>query len=70
MLHALDDVASLQQTVASAGRVAWQSPAADRFRAVLEEADADVRTVRVAIERAVQPVAAADVDATTVLVGR
>ncbi|MBO3102465.1 hypothetical protein [Cellulomonas fengjieae] len=70
VLGALDDVVAAHRAVTAAGHVAWRSPAADRFRTALEEADAEVRAAQVAVERAVQPVAAADADAETVLVGR
>ena len=63
VLRALDDVESADRTLRGAAQVRWTSDAADRFRAALDEAEVRVRLVRTAVERAVQPVAAADVDA-------
>ncbi len=62
VVRALEDVSSARRALRHAGPVQWASPAADRFRAALEEADLEVGQVRVALERTVQPVAAADLD--------
>jgi hypothetical protein len=63
VLEALGDLESAARTLRGAAQVEWTSEAADRFRTALAEADACVHQVRVTVERAVQPVAAADVDA-------
>jgi len=63
VLEALEDVQSAARSLRGAAQVDWTSDAADRFRAALGEAEACVRQTRVAIERTVQPVAAADVAA-------
>ena len=59
VLRALDDVQSASRSLRGAARTTWSSEAADRFRTALDEADACVQEVRVAVERTVQPVAAA-----------
>ncbi|WP_421742829.1 hypothetical protein [Cellulomonas sp.] len=63
VLRALDDVESAARSLRGASEVRWSSGAADRFRAALEEAVVCVRQVQVSVERTVQPVAAADLDA-------
>jgi hypothetical protein len=64
VLRALDDVDGAAVALRGAADVGWTSDAADRFRAALQEADACVRDVRTAVERAVQPVAAAQLPET------
>ena len=59
VLRALDDVDVVSRTLRDAGATTWSSEAADRFRAALEEAHDRVHHVRVAVDRTVQPVAAA-----------
>ncbi|GEK21978.1 hypothetical protein [Cellulomonas xylanilytica] len=60
VLRALDDVESASRALRGAAQTSWSSEAADRFRAALDEAHVCVDRVRVAVERTVQPVAAAD----------
>ena len=60
VLRALDDVAGASRSLRGATAMSWSSEAADRFRAALADADGCVHAVRVAVERTVQPVAAAD----------
>ena len=64
VLRALDDVDGAALALRGAAEVQWRSGAADRFRAALAEADACVHDVRTAVERAVQPVAAAGLPVT------
>lgn len=59
VLSALDDVESASRTLRGAAQVQWSSEAADRFRTALDEAHGCVRAVQVAVERTLQPVAAA-----------
>ncbi|MDQ0372897.1 hypothetical protein [Cellulomonas humilata] len=61
VLRALDDVESAARSLRGAAAMSWSSEAADRFRTALDEADGRVHGVRIAVERTVQPVAAADV---------
>jgi hypothetical protein len=63
VLEALDDVEGAGRALRGAAQVEWSSAAADRFRAALDEAVVCVRQVQVVVERTVQPVAAADLDA-------
>ncbi|WP_315098527.1 hypothetical protein [uncultured Cellulomonas sp.] len=63
VLQALDEVEAATRTLRGAAQTEWRSEAADRFRAALDEAQDRVRRARIAIEHAVQPVAAADLDA-------
>ena len=63
VLRALEDVESASRALRGAAQTQWTSPAADRFRLALDEAHGCVHEVRVAVERTVQPVAAADVAA-------
>lgn len=63
VLEALDDVEGAGRALRGAAQVEWSSAAADRFRAALDEAVLCVRQVQVVVERTVQPVAAADLDA-------
>ena len=60
VLRALDDVESASRSLRGAGAMSWSSEAADRFRTALDEAYGRVHGVRIAVERTVQPVAAAD----------
>ena len=60
VLRALDDVESASRSLRGAGAMSWSSEAADRFRTALDEASGCVHAVRTAVERTVQPVAAAD----------
>ena len=60
VLRALDDVESASRALRGAEHLQWSSDAATRFRGALDEAHARVHEVRIAVERAVQPVAAAD----------
>jgi hypothetical protein len=69
VLRALDEVAGAHRLLRGAAQVEWRSGAADRFRAAIEEAEARVRSVQVAIEEALRPVGAADADAGAALVG-
>jgi hypothetical protein len=59
VLRALDDVESASRALRGAEQLSWSSQAADRFRTALDEAHGCVHDVRVAVERTVQPVAAA-----------
>ena len=61
VLRALDDVESASRALRGAAQTTWTSAAADRFRIALDEAHGCVHEVRIAVERTVQPVAAADV---------
>ena len=63
VLQALDEVESATRTLRGAAQTEWRSEAADRFRVALDEAEDSVRRARIVIERAVQPVAAADLAA-------
>lgn len=60
VLRALDDIESASRALRGAASMSWSSDAADRFRTALDEAHGSVLGVRVAVERTVQPVAAAD----------
>ena len=60
VLRALDDVESASRSLRGAAAMSWSSEAADRFRTALDEANGCVHAVRTAVERTVQPVAAAD----------
>ncbi|KQR17566.1 hypothetical protein [Cellulomonas sp. Leaf334] len=60
VLRALDDIESASRALRGATAMSWSSGAADRFRAALDEAHGSVHGVLVAVERTVQPVAAAD----------
>ncbi|KQS98540.1 hypothetical protein [Cellulomonas sp. Leaf395] len=59
VLRALDDVESVSRNLRGAAQTRWSSDAADRFRVALDEAHGRVHDVRIAVERTVQPVAAA-----------
>ena len=63
VLRALEEVTAAHRLLLGAGQVPWQSVAADRFRAAVDEAEAAVRQVRAGIELAVRPVAVADAQA-------
>lgn len=63
VLRALDEVTAAHRLLRGAAQVSWQSGAADRFRAAVDEAEASVRDVRAGIEAALRPVAVADADA-------
>ena len=63
MLRALEEVTAAHRLLLGARQVPWQSGAADRFRAAVDEAEAAVRQVRAGIELAVRPVAVADAEA-------
>ena len=63
VLRALDDVESASRSLRGAAATSWSSEAADRFRTALDEAQCCVHGVLVAVERTVQPVAAADLGA-------
>ena len=67
VLRALDEVTAAHRLLRGAAQVPWQSGAADRFRAAVDEAEARVREVGAGIEAALRPVAAADADARPVL---
>ena len=60
VLRALEDVESASRALRGAAQMQWTSAAADRFRAALDEAHGCVHEARIAVERAVQPVAAAE----------
>ncbi len=65
MLRALDDVEAATHALRGAAQTEWCSDAADRFRIAVEEATVCVARVRTVIERTVQPVAASDLEATS-----
>lgn len=63
VLRALDDIEGASRALRGAAHMSWSSDAADRFRTALDDAHGCVHEVRVAVERTVQPVAAADLGA-------
>ena len=63
VLRALDDIEAASRALRGAAHMSWSSDAADRFRTALDDAHGCVHEVRLAVERTVQPVAAADLGA-------